>query len=284
MKKDVAWITGAGGLIGNYLLQTARDFAPGLTVIGLTRGELDLTDSAALSQRFRRDNPGIILHCAALSRSPECQANPQLAQQLNVGVTSILSQLASDSHLVFFSSDLVFDGSRGNYDELAAVNPLSVYAETKVAAEQVVLANPGHTVVRTSLNSGRSPTGDRGFNEQLRKAWENGKALTLFTDEFRCPIAAAVTARAVWELVQHNRPGLYHLAGAERLSRWQIGQMLAERWSQLQPKIVPGSAVDYPGAPRSPDTSLDCAKIQQVLSFRVPGFTQWLATHPNESL
>ena len=146
-----------------------------------------------------------------------------------------------------------------------------------------MLARTHHTVIRTSLNGGRSPTGDRGFNEQLRKAWALGKSLTLFTDEFRCPIAAEVTARAVWELLAHNSRGLFHLAGAERLSRWQIGQLLAARWPDLHPQIVPGLAADYSGAPRAPDTSLNCAKIQKLLSFPLPGLTEWLNKHPNES-
>ena len=75
---------------------------------------------------------------------------------------------------------------------------------------------------------------------------------------------------------------LYHVAGSERLSRWQIGQLLAARCPELQPKIVPGSLKQYAGAPRAPDTSLNCAKAQKLLSFRLPGLTEWLSAHPNE--
>jgi dTDP-4-dehydrorhamnose reductase len=283
MNRDLVWITGAGGLIGHYLVQTAPTNAPELSVIGLTRPQLDLTDFGAVRQRFHDEKPDAIIHCAALSRSPDCQTNPGLARKLNIEVTALLTELAVDRPFFFFSTDLVFDGRRGNYDETASVNPLSVYAQTKVEAEQIVLKHPQHTVIRTSLNGGRSPTGDRGFNEQLRLAWTAGKALTLFIDEFRCPIPAQVTARAVWELLRQQRPGLYHLAGSERLSRWQIGQLLAARSPDLQPRLVAGSAADYSGAPRAPDTSLNCAKIQQLLSFPLPGLTAWLAAHPNEN-
>jgi dTDP-4-dehydrorhamnose reductase len=283
MNDKPVWITGAGGLIGHYLVQTSRQFASNLQVVGLTRAELDLTQFDAVRRRFHADKPAAIVHCAALSRSPDCQANPELAHKLNVEVTALLAELANDIPFVFFSTDLVFDGRQGNYDETAPVNPLSVYAQTKVAAEKVVLAHPRHTVIRTSLNGGRSPTGDRGFNEQLRAAWVAKKTLTLFTDEFRCPIAAEVTARAVWELLQTKKPGLYHLAGAERMSRWQIGQLLSVRWPQLEPRIIQGSAANYSGAPRAPDTSLNCAKIQKLLSFQLPGLTEWLANNPNAS-
>jgi dTDP-4-dehydrorhamnose reductase len=277
------WVTGAGGLIGSYLVRSAPQFMPDVTVAALTRDHLDLTNSSAVRAEFRRQSPRLIIHCAALSRSPECEASPALARKLNVEVTALLAELAAGIPFFFLSSDLVFDGRAGHYDEAAAVNPLSVYAETKVAAEQILLANPKHTIIRTSLNGGTSPTGNRGFNEQMRQAWQASKTLKLFTDEFRSPISAAVTARAIWGLVVLDKPGLYHVAGSERLSRWQIGQLLAARCPELQPKIVPGSLKEYTGAPRAPDTSLNCAKAQKLLSFRLPGLTEWLSAQPHES-
>jgi dTDP-4-dehydrorhamnose reductase len=273
------WITGAGGLIGSHLLQTAPRFAPGATVAGLTRAAVDLADLAAVREEFHRQRPQAVIHCAALSRSTDCQSNPALAHELNVEVTALLAELAAAIPFLFFSTDLVFDGRAGNYAEDAPVNPLSVYAETKAAAERIVLANPRHTVVRTSLNGGTSPTGDRGFDEQIRKAWEAGQTLKLFVDEFRSPIPAQATARATWELLQRNQPGLYHVAGSERLSRWQIGELLAARWPQLSPKMEPASLKAYEGAPRPPDTSLDCRKAKRFLSFPLPRLSEWMATH-----
>jgi len=225
----------------------------------------------------------LVIHCAALSKSPACQANPGLAYKLNVEVTAQLAELAAEILFILFSTDLVFDGSQGNYDESAAINPLNIYAETKAAAEKIVLANPRHTVVRTSLNSGTSPTGDRSFAEEMRRAWQEGKTLNLFTDEFRSPIPAIVTVRAVWELAAQDKPGLYHLAGSEKLSRYRIGELLAARWPQLNPKIHPSSLKDYQGAPRSPDTSLNCAKLQNLLGFPLPAFSKWLEEHGGET-
>src|ERR1051325_905671 len=185
-----AWITGAGGLIGNYLLQTATAFAPDWEVNGLTRARLDLLDFDSVRRFFDHDKPQLVLHCAALTKTPACQENPDLARKLNVDATRLLAELATDIPFVFFSTDLVFDGRKRNYAETDPVNPLNVYAETKVAAEKAVLQNPRHTVIRTSLNLGRSPTADRSFNEERRRASESGKTLRLFTDGFRCPIPA----------------------------------------------------------------------------------------------
>ncbi|MBM4121453.1 MAG: SDR family oxidoreductase [Nitrospira sp.] len=277
-----ALVTGAGGLIGSSLVRTAPAFAPSWKVLGLTRDDVNLADSRAIRQVFCDRQPQLVIHCAALSKPQVCQQDPDLARKINVEATAVLAELAADIPFIFFSSDLVFDGRMGNYDESAPVNPLSFYAETKVTAERLVLANPKHVVLRVALNGGISPTGDRGFNEEIRRAWQAGRTLTLFTDEFRSPLPAVITARAVWELAAKYRSGLYHLGGAERLSRWQIGQLLAARWPKLNPKLQPASRRDYQGPPRPQDVSLNCAKLQQILSFPLPGLTAWLAANPNE--
>jgi dTDP-4-dehydrorhamnose reductase len=278
----LTWITGTNGLIGNYIVQSAPKFAPHWGVRALTRADFDLLDFAAVKREFVKDKPQLVIHCAAVSTLAAAHKNPDLARRVNVDATAFLAGLAADIPFVFFSTDLVFDGRKGNYAETDAVNPIHVYGETKLAAEQIVLKNPRHTVVRTSLNAGVSRAGNRGFNEELRLLWQKGKAMDLFTDEFRCPIFAGETARAVWELVNQGCTGLFHVAGAEKLSRWQIGQLLAARWPQLNPKITPGSAKNFPGPPRALDTSLNIAKVQGVLSVPLPGLGDWLPANPNE--
>lgn len=288
MSPPLAWITGAGGLIGSHLVRAASEFAPGWRARLLTRAELDLTDTGALRRLFLVERPTLIFHCAALSRIADCEANPALAEAINVRATQQLAELAAAVPLIFLSTDLVFDGAKGNYTETDAVNPLNTYAETKVRTEAVVLANPRHTVVRLSLNAGRSPTGTMSFNEDMRRAWERGQTLNLFTDEFRNPLPAVVTARALWELALGRHAGLFHLGGAERLSRWEIGQLVGEhiaaRHPQLQPRMTPASLKDYRGPRRSPDTTLDSRRLQNHLSFPLPQFSEWLRQHPDEAI
>ena len=280
----LVWITGAGGLIGNHLVATASEFAPGVQAVGLTRAHLELTDFAAVRRRFAEERPAVVIHCAALSKSVACKQNPELARLVNVEATRCLVELAADIPFVFFSTDLVFDGRKGNYVETDPVNPLTVYAETKVAAEVIVQTHPRHIILRCALNAGRSPAGTYAFNEQMSLAWQERRELNLFTDEFRCPLPAAVTARAVWELASKNVTGTYHLGGAERLSRYEIGMLLAARCPELGPRIVPGSLRQYQGPPRAADVSLDCAKVQRELSFALPGFSAWLVANPDEPI
>src|SRR5580698_8817686 len=82
------WITGARGLIGNYLVQTAPVYAPHFRMIPLSRARVDLADTAALGAIFHEQQPQLVIHCAGLSKSPPCQADPALAWKLNVEVTA----------------------------------------------------------------------------------------------------------------------------------------------------------------------------------------------------
>jgi len=282
MDPKLGWITGAHGLIGNYIVQTAARFASTWRVRGVTREQFDLLDGEAVRRELQKDRPQLIIHCAAISSVVQAQANPDLARRVNVEATRVLAELAADIQFIFLSTDLVFDGRRGNYAEADAPNPLHVYGETKAAAEQIVLKNPGHTVVRLSLVGGISRSGNRGFNEQLRQSAASGQTMRLFTDEFRSPLPASEAARAIWELAAQKSGGLFHVAGADRLSRWEIGRILARRFPEWRTNMEPALAREFPGPPRALDTSLNIARAQERLSSPLPGLAPWLAAHPNE--
>jgi len=270
-------ITGAGGLIGQYLVKTARRWAPGWHIEGLTRADLDLTDDAAVTAIFRRLAPDLVVHCAAMSRTKDCEQNPKQASRVNVEATAHLARLSDTIPFIFLSSGEVFDGTTGWYRETDQPNPINTYGRTKLEAEGAVLLNPRHTVMRIVLTAGTSGEGNRSFVEDMCRTAKTGRDVTLYADEFRCPLPAGVIARAVWEIAQRDRPGLYHLGGSERLSRWEIGRALLPWYPELTGHLVKGSAGDHQGALRPADLSLNCEKIQNLLSFRIPGFQSWLA-------
>lgn len=277
-------ITGAAGLIGQYFLKTAARWVPGWEVHGLTRADLDLTDFSSVERTWERLNPNVVIHCAAMSRTKDCEQNPKLALRINREVTAHLARFSSDIPFIFLSSGEVFDGRRGWYREEDEATPINFYGKTKLEAEQLVLQNPRHTVVRIVLTAGTSQNGDRSFVEDMSRTARNGQPVTLFRDEFRCPLPAGSIARAIWELAELQAPGLYHLGGRERLSRWEIGQALLAWYPELQGHLREGSARAHAGAPRPTDLSLNCEKLQALLSFPIPGFRSWLTDQKREGI
>ena len=275
-----AIITGAAGLIGQYLVKAASRWTPDWEVQGLTRADLDLTDRERVERMWQSIKPNVVIHCVALSRTKDCEQDPELARRINVGVTEHLAQLSQDIPFIFLSSGEVFDGRTGWYGETDEPNPINVYGQTKLEAEQAILQNPMHTVVRIVLTAGTSERGDKSFVEDMCRAAKAGKDVTLYADEFRCPLPAGVIARAIWELVGRQQPGLYHLGGSERLSRWETGETLLPWHPELKGRLIKGSARNHVGSPRPADLSLRCDKIQSLLSFRIPGFREWLVGRP----
>lgn len=271
-----AIITGAAGLIGQYLVKTATQWAPSWDVMGLSRADLELTDTLDVGARIHALKPDLLIHCAALSRTKACEQDPDQAHRINVEATAHLAQLSKHIPFIFLSSGEVFDGKTGWYSETDEPSPINVYGQTKLEAEQTVLRNPGHTVVRIVLTAGTSETGDRSFVEDMCRTARAGKDVTLYADEFRCPLPAGVIARTIWELVDRRQPGLYHLGGSERLSRWEIGNDLLPWYPELKGRLVAGSARNHVGSLRPADLSLCCERIQRLLSFRIPGFREWL--------
>ncbi|HYM88962.1 MAG TPA: NAD(P)-dependent oxidoreductase, partial [Nitrospiraceae bacterium] len=278
-----AIITGAAGLIGQYLVKTAPRWAPDWDVQGLSRADLDLTDRANVERTWQSIKPNAVIHCAALSRTKDCEENPEAARRINVEATAHLVKLSRDIPFIFLSSGEVFDGKTGWYVETDEPNPINVYGKTKLEAERVVLQNPRHTVVRIVLTAGTSQNGDRSFVEDMCRTAKAGKDVTLYADEFRCPLPAGVIARVIWDLVDRKQPGLYHLGGSERLSRWEIGETLLPWCPELKGYLKKGSARNHVGSPRPADLSLRYDKIQSLLSFRIPGFREWLAGRSRRS-
>lgn len=273
------WVTGAAGLIGHALVEALQRRK--LPVYPVTRQEIDLTRCDQIVEQFTEHSPSAIIHCAAISDTTQCQQNQNLARKVNLFATRFLCDIASDIPLIFFSTDLVFDGQKGNYSPEDPVNPLNFYAETKAEAEQYILLNPLHTVIRTSLNGGISPKGNRGFNEQIRQAWVQGKELTLFTDEFRNPIPASITAELTLQILSNQLTGIAHIAGGSKLSRWQIGELLARRWgNEITPRMKSGTLKEYNGPKRPADTSLDITQTEELLNEKIPGLEQWLLANP----
>lgn len=277
-----AIVTGSAGLIGQYVVRTVQRWAPDWEVRGLTRAALDLTNFSDVDAAVRSLKPEAIIHCAALSRMEDCEQHPDRARRVNVAATAHLATLAKDVLFFFLSSGEVFDGTRGWHEEEDAARPITVYGQTKLEAEHFVLQNPRHTVVRIVLTAGISQGGDRGIVQEICRLARSGGRVTLFEDEFRCPLPAGVIARALWELLHHERPGLYHLGGRERLSRWEIGEALARWYPELVDRIHRGSAAGYIGSPRPIDLSLRCSRIQNLLSFQIPGFRSWLTSRADE--
>lgn len=272
-------VTGANGFVaGSVLAQAGESWQ----LHALSRGtspaprkhlHWHVCDSVApspLAQLFHELKPDVVIHTAALADIDFCQANPGAAREVNVTFTRTLASLCADfgSKLVFCSTDTIFDGERAPYQEADAPGPVNLYAETKVEAEQIVSALGARAVIaRLSLVVGLPVLGaGNSFLARMIAAFKDGRAVGVPAHEVRTPVDVITVGRALLELAAADHHGIIHLAGNERLNRFELAQRIARRFGFSEKLVTPQPPATTPGrAPRPRDVSLANAKACATL-------------------
>jgi dTDP-4-dehydrorhamnose reductase len=287
-------VTGASGSLGWTL---SRALLPGCEVVatynshpsvpeGTEALRLDLSDRDALGDLCRQNKPDIIFHCAAMTDPDECERDSRRANRVNLEATQEIAQIARDmgSRLVFTSTDLVFDGLKGSYRETDAAKPLSVYGTSKLRAEEAVLTTgQGNLVVRSSLMYGMGSPSSGTFLRGLTETLSEGGRMRLFTDQLRNPILVDDFAQALILAVERDLEGLYHIAGAEAVSRLEFGRQVCRAFGYDESLLEPISMEDFEYvAARPPDSTLDTEKFASATGFKPAGIAEALAGLAND--
>lgn len=232
--RRVIFLFGAGSMLGWSIWQ-ARDQddvvafgnrAPAGWPTGVTAG-LHLNDPAAVAALFATARPALVLHCAGVCDVEVCEASPAFAHDVNVvGTELLLAHAPATTRIVYCSSDHVFGGDAGPYDEDAAPAPVSVYGRTRVQAEALVRARPNTLVIRSGLWIGPSATGRIGHLDWLRHRHRRGLPMTLVADEVRSAVWATDAARRVWDLARSPITGVRHVVATRAVARPDLARHL----------------------------------------------------------
>ena len=264
-------VTGASGVLGWNVCVVARKRWRTLGIVrrhpvdlpGVARLTCDLTRPEELRRLFRTAAPDALIHCAAAAQPDFCQAHPDESRRINVEVTADIADLCAGARIpwAFVSTDLVFDGTRPPYLEGDPVSPINVYGEHKATAERVVHERcPGAVICRLPPFFGGPGPASASFIQPWIAALRGGKELRLFTDEFRTPVGARTAAVGLLMALGAGG-GILHLSGRERVSRYDLGIILAAILGADAGLIMPGRQRDRTvGAPRPPDVSLDSSR------------------------
>jgi dTDP-4-dehydrorhamnose reductase len=236
-------ITGASGFLGwhtaSYLANIYTIYAiahrHSPVVEGVQWIPHDLREPRGVDQIFEEVQPDIVFHAAAMTSVKDCDRNSREAMRVNVKATERIAELCERGgvYLIYASTDLVFDGRRGNYSEDDSTNPVSFYARTKRVGEEVVQSySSNYTIVRFALLYGPPSPHSRSFLGWMHDGFSNKQPVTLFTDQFRTPLyvkdAVAVVEKLINRVGQPPQIKLIHAGGPERLSRVDIGRIYCE--------------------------------------------------------
>ena len=239
-------LTGASGLLGNAYAEAAirrsheviaMSQTNPATAQGISRTELiNGADTDQITALCLETWPDVIVNCAALSNPATVDAEPTLAEKINVALPRHLAQLSSHlgARFLHISTDMVFDGhSSGPYRSTDMPYPTSLYGQTKLMAEREVLEHNTEdpVVLRIPILMGKSPSGQRSVHEKLLAAIQRGERPKLFCDEIRQPCSAGNVAEVLVELSERrDLHGIFHWAGSETLSRFEMGQRILKHF------------------------------------------------------
>jgi dTDP-4-dehydrorhamnose reductase len=272
-------ITGINGFVAGSVLAHAKGK---WEIHGIGRSEnlanepeliyhtLDLLDYKKLADLFNEIRPDAVIHTAAMANIDTCQKNQELAKQANVDITQTIVNLCFEhkAKLIFCSTDAVFDGTKGDYTESDVPCAVNFYAETKIKAEQIVLAASDQNVVaRLALVMGLPVIGKgNSFLADTIGKLEKGIPVPFPVNETRTPIDVVTLGSALVELAGNQFGGIIHLSGNTKINRYQMALVIASTLGYSNKLILSVDSNAMEGrAPRSNDVSMDNSLARKVL-------------------
>lgn len=239
--------TGSNGLLGQKL--TEKVLAEGrIKLVATSKGinrypvsegyeyaEMDILNAEEVRAVVGKYKPDAIIHTAAMTNVDTGEANKELCYQLNVEATQNLISLCEENniHLIHLSTDFIFDGASGPYQEEDAPNPLSYYGETKLLAELAIKESAAKwAILRTILVYGITNDMSRSNIVLWAKgALKKGQPINVVNDQWRMPTLAEDLAEACLLAVEKNAQGIYHVSGKDYMSIADLVRKVADYWS-----------------------------------------------------
>lgn len=278
MKKIL--ITGISGFIGHYLYK----YMPADTIVhgiynskkpsfpGVKLIKFDLSELEAYSKLNFDYN--VIIHAAAMSGLAECEKNSHYAEQINYKATQKLSEMTAGkkTRMVYLSTDIVFEGTKGDYLESDKAEPVNIYGKTKKLGELAVMQNSDdYCIARIALCLGKGLGGTKNFLDWFRDQITNNQEIRLFNDEIRTPTTPDYIARAVWELALGKYTGTIHLTGTQKIDRYSLGQQIARYLKLKNPRLISCSFKQTNSEYNRPaDVSMKSGLADKVLTVPQP--------------
>lgn len=287
-------VTGSNGLLGQKLTEKVLNEG-GVNLVATSKGEnrypvkegyqyasMDILNADEVRTVIEEYKPDVIIHTAAMTNVDTCHEQRELAYQLNVEAVDTLVKLCEEHNiqLVHLSTDFIFDGENGPYDELAAVNPVSYYGETKLKAEELIKNSKAKWVIlRTILVYGIVSDMSRSNIVLWAKgALEKGQPLNIVNDQWRMPTLAEDLADICFLAIEHDAQGVFNASGNDLMSISELVAKVADYWDLDKSLIneVSGDTLNQ-AAKRPKKTGFILDKSMTELNYHPHSFEEGLA-------
>lgn len=271
-------VTGSSGLIGNNLTAILEKYGNAVyscyneikPQFGIPI-KLDLLNFDEISDIFNHVQPDIVIHLAALTDVEKCEKEPELANSINAKATEIIAKESTtlQCNMIYLSTDYVFDGKKGMYDETNLTNPLNQYGKSKLSGEKNVLSFAKKwTILRTSTPFG-THTNKKTFPIWLLENITNNQEVDVLEDQFTSPTYVPNLSKMIFEIASKNIEGLFHLSGSSKISRYEFAKKILKMLNLDDSLLNPVKTNSLSWKARRPlDSSLDVSKIDSILNTK----------------
>ncbi len=278
-------ITGSNGLLGQKLVK--RCLKHNISFVATSKGEnrnpncthenyvsVDIQNANEIIELIANVHPDAIIHTAAITNVDYCEDHSEECHNVNVESVRTLFELSrkQNIHFQLLSTDFVFNGEKGNYSEIDEVDPLSIYAKSKVDAEHILLSSDydNWSIARTIIVYG---TGENLSRSNMilwaLTALPQNQPMNLVNDQFRAPTWADDLAFGCMEIVLRKEKGIFHLSGPETLSVSEIVRRIAKHIGADESLIneISSSTLNQ-AAKRPPKTGFNLTKAHSKLGYK----------------
>jgi len=293
MKKRIL-ITGSNGLLGQKLVDllrkqssveliaTARGNNRLPKTEGYTYASLDITIQEEVLAIFDQFKPHVVIHTAAMTNVDTCETDREGCDVLNVNSVAYLIEACEKhgTYLCHLSTDFIFDGADGPYTEEGIANPISYYGESKLKAEQLLLAsNIRWSIARTVLVYGIVPDMSRSnIVLWVKKSLEDGKTIQVVTDQFRTPTLAEDLAMGCWLLAKDEVEGIFNISGSDFLTPYEMAVMTADYYDLDKSLLQKADSSTFTQTAKRPArTGFILDKAKKVLGYSPRTFQEGIA-------
>ena len=276
-------LLGSNGQLGRDLQTqlTAHELFP------LTRSDFDITDHDRARSTLSRLRPEIVLNTTAYHRVDDCEAQAELAYNVNVVSVLNLVRISNDLDATFvhFSTDYVFDGkSETPYTEDSVALPLSIYGNSKLAGELLVRTTARKSfVIRTCGLYGRAGSRGKGGNfvETMLAKARNGDEIRVVNDQTTTPTSTVEVARQMASLLTTTHYGLFHMTSEGSCTWFEFASAIFEL-AGVRASLQPTTSDIYKAPAKRPRYSvLENARLKHLGLNRMHCWRDGLAEYLN---
>jgi dTDP-4-dehydrorhamnose reductase len=277
-------VIGSNGLLGQkvtellvrgsayHITLASQEDKPLRNLLTADYSRLDITNKKDVKRFVSSCEPDVIINAAAMTDVDACEKERDLAWRVNVvGVENIIDTAKKvGAKVIHISTDYIFDGKAGPYDENARPEPLSHYGKSKLASENALrISELDHMIARTMVLYGYAQGVKSNFALWLIQNLERKMPVRVVDDQYGNPTLVDDLAHAIVSAIELDRSGIYNIAGRDILNRYEFALVLARVFDFDPGLITPiKTSVLHQPAPRPLRSGLITLKAEVELGYR----------------